>query len=717
MRAGIRHAAMALAAVALGLLAVRPERRVTIRPTDALLVTPGATAAGVRRLVDSLKPAHVLSLAGADSLPDPGYIARRYGDARLHVVGWGLRDDEWRALGSAPASVHAEPLPPGFAAVSWPRSLTLGDAFQVTGTVTGHSGAHVFVGDRGGPLDSARLGPDGAFALQTQPRATGPQTYALWTPGAPAETIGLVVTPPPSWRTLIVTAAPSFEAAALRDLLAARGSPVTWRAGVSRDRTRSEFVNGGTAAIAGHDLLVIDGRTLLALSGGERDALLRTVRDSGLGVLLLPDDALEGAARTFGFSLAPDTALTERLVRPRAAQARPPATPVPAEPFSLRETFGVRTALWGAMGEALAQVRPAGAGRLAVTLVTAPSRWSRAGERDAFAGYWAPLLAAVAGTPREDRWTVGGGAVTRIDEPVEIAVRTRRVGPLAVVAAPSGASDTVYLAPDDWEPGRWLGRYWPREPGWHAITGAADAGFHVASAAAWPGVRAAERLAATSRRAAAAPATTTERPPQTARRTIPLGWWLAMFALAAGVLWADRRRAYIRAMPRTAVAVLLLGLLGCAKSPEKLRTEVSRCSAVNTQAELIALCLISEHDWKEGPADSAGRLEARRLDSVRTAQEEALWNADSVNHKAALKQCGAGNDPRECLLVRFGWDADRATRAADSIWARNADRHLREVRSCARGKNPIASCLMLNYKWNATRAMATEDSVRRARMR
>jgi hypothetical protein len=94
-----------------------------------------------------------------------------------------------------------------------------------------------------------------------------------------------------------------------------------------------------------------------------------------------------------------------------------------------------------------------------------------------------------------------------------------------------------------------------------------------------------------------------------------------------------------------------------------------------------------------------------------------LWDADSANHRKALKECGAGNDPRECLLVRFGWDADRATHAADSIWARNADRHLREVRSCARGKNPIASCLMLNYKWNAQRAMATEDSVRRARMR
>lgn len=170
-------------------------------------------------------------------------------------------------------------------------------------------------------------------------------------------------------------------------------------------------------------------------------------------------------------------------------------------------------------------------------------------------------------------------------------------------------------------------------------------------------------------------------------------------------------------MLRTAVAVLLVALLGCSKSDEDRRGEVRRCSAVNTQAELIAVCLTSEHGWKDAEADSAARREARQLDSTRTAQEDSMWNADSADHRAALRQCGIGNDVKECLLLRFGWSDARATRAADSLWARNADRHLREVRSCARGRNPMASCLMLNYKWNAPRAMATEDSVRRARMR
>jgi hypothetical protein len=138
---------------------------------------------------------------------------------------------------------------------------------------------------------------------------------------------------------------------------------------------------------------------------------------------------------------------------------------------------------------------------------------------------------------------------------------------------------------------------------------------------------------------------------------------------------------------------------------------------VNTQAELISLCLLSEHKWKEHEADSAGKLRAHELDSTRTSQEAAMWNSDSVRHKAALRECGRTNDMKECLLVRYGWPSDRATRTADSAWQRNAALHGREIKSCQRGRNPVASCLMLSYKWNAQRAMATEDSLRRARAR
>ena len=718
MHPALRHCATVIAFGSLALLAIRPERTATIHPTDALLVTPGANPARARRLADSLGTARVIALTGTDSVPDAGYVARHFGDARrLHVAGWGLLDDEWEVLGAAPASLHPAPPPPGFVHAAWPRTVALGDEVRVDGSLVS-TARWVYLGDAGGVWDSVRVDSAGTFSLRAVPRAVGPQSFALWADGVAAETLGVVVTEAPRWRTLIVTAAPSFEAAALRDYLAGRGAAVTWRAGVSRERTRTEFVNRATAPhYASLELLVIDGRSLDALTARERATLQQAVRDSGLGVLVLPDAALATAAPTIGFALTPDTALSERLVRPRSAEGQAAATPVPAAAFTLRDSFGARNVLWNASGDVLAQVRPAGAGRFGLTLVTAPSRWIRGGERAAFAAYWAPLLAAVARTPPGDHWTVGDGTPQLARRPVELAVRSATPRPWVIVAGPGVARASVYLTPDAVEPGRWVGRYWPREPGWYAIADAGDAAWYVAPADAWAAKRAADRLHATARWMAVAPAAGAARSAQATSRPIPLGWWLALFTLAAGVLWADRRRAYIRAMPRTVVAVLLLGLLGCSKSDEERRDEVARCGGLSSDADVIAVCLMTEHKWKEGPADSAGKREGFRIDSMRVAQEAAMWNSDSVRHKAALKACAKTNDARECLLVRHGWPADRATRSADSLWARDAAAHGRQIRSCSRSQGPIASCLMLNYKWNAPRAMATEDSVRRARLR
>jgi hypothetical protein len=727
VRSLVRPAAAILACLALALIGLRPGRSVTLQPTAALLVTPGVTEAAVRRLADSLGVARVLRLAGRDSLPDAGYVARHYGNARrLHVAGWGLDTHDWQLLGTAPAGVYPAPLPRGFTALHYSPQVTLGEDLRVAGTINGaRAGATVYLSGGAGLLDSATAGPDGAFAFSVRVRAAGRERFVLEAPGVAAETLGVTIAPPPPWRVLILTAAPSFEAAAVRDLLAGQGAAVAWRAGLSRGRARTEFVNAAAfpldrvdpGLLARHDVLIADTRAVAALRGAERAALLRAVSDSGLGVVVLADDDAGSVARELGFSLETDTAAGERLVRPRTATGRTAATPVPAASYALRDAFAAAPVVWGAAGDVLAQVAPRGAGRLVLTLVAAPSRWIRGGERAQFASYWSALLGAAASARGRERWSLDGDPA-QVHRPITLTLRAPSSRAAAVVVAPSGARDTLYPAADPLDPHRFLGRFWPRETGWHAIDGADErAAFYVAGAAAWPALRAAERRAATARWAAGTPTAGPEGSPVTARRPLPPGWWLALFLLAAGVLWAQRRRAYIRAMPRTAVVAVLLVVLACAKSDEDRREEVAACSAVNTQADLIAVCLSTEHDWDDAKADSAGKARQAELDAERQRQDDSLWNASGSQHQAAVRECGRAPDLRECLLLRYGWPEARATRTADSLWMRNADAHAREVRACVRGRNPVASCLMLNYKWNAQRAFAAEDSLRRAHVR
>jgi hypothetical protein len=162
--------------------------------------------------------------------------------------------------------------------------------------------------------------------------------------------------------------------------------------------------------------------------------------------------------------------------------------------------------------------------------------------------------------------------------------------------------------------------------------------------------------------------------------------------------------------------ILVAATAGCGKSPEERREEVLECSRVNSQAELIALCLVSDHNWKDSAADAAGAGRAHELDSIRQFQEDSAWNVDRVQHRADVRGCSGGDQMRECLRSR-GWPDARALRTADSLWAADAGRHRDQVRRCAGQRAaPIASCLVLNYRWSNERALATQDSVVRARL-
>jgi len=164
-------------------------------------------------------------------------------------------------------------------------------------------------------------------------------------------------------------------------------------------------------------------------------------------------------------------------------------------------------------------------------------------------------------------------------------------------------------------------------------------------------------------------------------------------------------------------ALLLIAAAACGhkKTEAELREEVLACSRVNSQAELIALCLESDHKWADSAADRAGRGRAHELDSTFAWQQDSAFNVDAAQHRKDLRECSSGDVVRDCLLLR-GWPADRAGRAADSLWRKDLARHLVQARSCAtQRREPIASCLELHYRWSSRRALATQDSIQRAR--
>jgi len=554
----VHRAALIVALLALLAIGVRPHWRTAVAATDVVLATPGADAASVRRLADSLGGVPVLDEARA--------VRRLPSFGRVHVVGWGLDPETWHEMDSLPVTFHPAAVAPGISRISWPAKIPLGDDVVVEGSVR-HvpDGAVITLSDPGGSVDSATLDGAGTFQLTAHPRALGPMLGVLRVSihdrAVAQETIGVSVVTPRVPRLLFLEASPRFETRALRDWLARHHGAVAIRAATSRDRFRTEFVNRSRIGLdaltprllSQFDVVVIDGRTLAGLAAVERAELRRAVTDAGLGVLIELDTvAFDPSIRFsdrdffFGFGFVAVHGVDERSVRPvwPGGGARRSATaPLPAVPYTLAERFGIEPLMEDGMGGIVAQVVPRGAGRIGISVVRESARWVRMGQVEAFAAYWSRLLTALDGRGIAEDWEIASPGPWLVNRPIALSVDGAGDHPVAVLVGPAGARDSVFLARDPLVSTRWRGRFWPREAGWHRVEAASGPSFYVQTDGAWRSRQSAELLDGTARYLVrAGPLEPRPNGTRTRRsRPIPAGWFFGLFLLSAVVLWSRRR--------------------------------------------------------------------------------------------------------------------------------------------------------------------------------
>ncbi|HSD30705.1 MAG TPA: hypothetical protein VLB49_02260 [Gemmatimonadales bacterium] len=556
----LRRAASALALLALLVIGLRPHWNRRERVAAAILVTPGADAATVRWLADSLGGAPVFHEA-ADVRRGP-----RFG--RIHVVGWGLDPDAWHALDSIPVTFHPAPPAPGILRASWPATVPLGDELVVEGAVARvPAGARIALLDAGGVTDSGVPADAGTFRLATPTRALGRLLYVLRVslrdrPVA-QETLGVTVVAPPAPRLLVLEASPRFETRALRDWLGRRHGEVAVRSRVSRDRFHSEFVNRDSVSLttisdrllSQFDVVAVDGRSLAAMRPAERTTLREAVSKGGLAVLIEPDTVVFDSSAQFSdrrffldFAVRPVRGLDERSVRPVWTGLRRDersVTALAADPYTLGERFGTESLIDDGTGGHLAQVTPRGAGRLGISLIRESSRWMRTGEHAAFSAYWSRLLAALApGHTRRARWEITTPGPWLVHRPLGVSVDGAGDHLVTTVAA-SGMSDSVWLARDEGVSGSWRGVFWPRAAGWHAVDSPEGLSIYVqaASSTTWLSRRSGALLDASARFLVESGARSggPDAAPTLVSSPIPPVWGFSLFLVCVAVLWSKRR--------------------------------------------------------------------------------------------------------------------------------------------------------------------------------
>ena len=164
------------------------------------------------------------------------------------------------------------------------------------------------------------------------------------------------------------------------------------------------------------------------------------------------------------------------------------------------------------------------------------------------------------------------------------------------------------------------------------------------------------------------------------------------------------------------VLCCVVALGACGKKRTR-RAEVVECSSISLDSKGTTLCLVQLYKWKLPDAEKAAEARAHELDSLKTWQEDSVWNLGADKHKRDFQACRRGTEQlNNCLLVA-GWPLRRVRHTTDSTWNAELPAHRRELQTCmAKRDFNLSSCLTLYYKWDSDRALETADSVTRARL-
>jgi len=568
----LRAGALLVAAASLGALALTQPRAPSSAST-VVVATAGATPALVRHLSDSARaPVYVLEGAGdplrygagAEAAPDLVGILRRSPDiSQIIVAGWGLEEAELEQAGNRRIVLAPAPLPAGIATIRWTGAVPLGARLEVRGTTTGIApGAVVRLTGPGGGIDSTRTRADSTFALRVGVAAEGRFDYAVSigprAGASPADTVGAAVIRgvPPS--VLILDGSPSFESRYVEDWLRRRGGSLALRTEMSRDRYRTRFLNRppadlerlSPALLADFDVLVIDAEAFGHLPPADRQTIAKAAGEGGIGIIITTNGAATTAAPLLdGLTLA---SIGSGLRSGRVSwDDRPGRTRVGLAPLRLAGDAATHVLATDSAGEPAAVWRRRGAGAVAVTLVTTPSRWQLGGEAEQFAAYWSLLMGAVARPPAV-HWAASQPA--SVDEPVQLVRIGADSTTSVIIEGPDGRRDSVFLAQDPIVPTRWEGTYWPVAGGWHRVA-ADSASFDFRVTGGWTAHDAAARREATLARVGArgsepgaGPGAARDGPSERIGnapwfRRIPDGLLFALFLASVTVLWSARRAA------------------------------------------------------------------------------------------------------------------------------------------------------------------------------
>jgi hypothetical protein len=497
-----------------------------------------------------------------ERVPDLATALRRYPQVQhLHIVGAGLeaRDREVARAYSLSLQTQAQ-TPSGIVALQASSEVALGNVYRIAGRIAGVADANIELFDPAGQrVQQVSPDPQGYFHLQAMARAPGLSTFDLRLLDQAGKvheelTLPLHVTTPAAPRLLLLATAPSPELKYLRRWAVDAGLSLHSRLGAGAGLMLGDApIAINTETLRGFDTVLLDQRSLQALSDAEFRALLSAIEE-GLGLLVRIDGALAPAEkqrmarlglalesrtqpRAFLLpsmpSLTASATLAHTATVPETAialQYVPLSTTTPAlVPFMLDRT-----------GQAAGYWRARKRGRVAVVTLVDSYRLVLDGQAAQHASLWSEAVRHVA----RSLATTEAAAIDLPDAAQHPAWQGERIAlcgldDTAKVLAPDQTQTPVYLDPNTGT--QRCAAFWSAQSGWHQVsTATQQQAFYVWGNSEGKALRLQKIMDATRTLVDPTAPSTTDNTP--AQPTLAWRWLLAWLLLATAVWWAERRQ-------------------------------------------------------------------------------------------------------------------------------------------------------------------------------
>lgn len=506
---------------------------------------------------------------GGQRVPDLATALRQHPAATLTLVGAGLAARDRDALLPPDVRWQATPEPRGWIALQPPADVAPGARFEVQAQARGAAKAKAELLDPAdGVVDRTDVAEDGRVQLSGIARAEGRSVFQLRLLDADGHVVDSVPVPQQTLpaaplRLLVRASAPGPELKYLRRWAADAGIRVQVQADTGAGLSVGDgAVSIDAASLTRSDLLLLDERSLAALSAGQLAAMRQALRD-GLGVLVRSAGAPSASARQRlqdlglpvqgdGSSHAlelpgdGDSAVLAARRGPVAAGMLPTGygeeadrsshnAPLPVLEALALQFPGSSALLHDRAGNAIGGWRAAGKGRIGLLPLTDSWRWVLAGRDDRHGELWSGVVATLARalgssdalwSPQPISWAGERQSVCGVQAPLQAFNERGESAPLIVDGATSALRCTGW---------------WPREAGWQRLQhGDSIVWRYVFDPKDAPTLHRQAMIDATARVLAASTPTGT-----LAMQPVPGSrwpWWLAFVLCASLLWWLERRR-------------------------------------------------------------------------------------------------------------------------------------------------------------------------------